>query len=253
VAAQYPGWLIVLIPGALAFGLGLAFWLFRRPAAPLAVRRERMLELAGELGLRYYGAVGMEALSSLPACEFFGKTPCEGLQNLMAEKREPPRVLLFDYGWVATPPRKRGASGDDEQSPLYMVALARLPDGVRVTPACVHRKDWFGGPAGIEGLYALHLPGDPAFSNSFLIVGEPRDAVAGMLDEPVRKAIAGWTGRRPHPVVEVTPDWVAAYVESEPGEKDVARRGASLCRYASGIAATFSPQVPAPRKEIFDG
>lgn len=113
--------------------------------------------------------------------------------------------------------------------------MVRLPETARPVSARFYRKDWLGGPVNIKGLYALHFEGDRAFAESFLISGEPKDAISRMLDKPVRQAIMGWAIGGPQPVLELTPQWVMAYVESEAGDRQVAQKATQLLSYASAV------------------
>jgi hypothetical protein len=228
-------YVIIVIPAGLAVIVAVVFALLKRPAKVLEHRRQRMLELAGELGLRYYGTMDALALSLLPSSSLFEKDVPRSVDNLIAENRNPPRALLFDYGQADAPAQAADLRNEYEEQMLYLVAMVRLPDTARAVSARLHRKDWFGGPVNVKGLYALQFEGDRAFGESFLIAGEPRDAISRMLVKPVRQAIMSWSSRGPQPVVELMPEWVMAYVESEAGDRQAAQKATALLSYASGV------------------
>jgi len=228
-------YVIIIIPAGLAVIVAVVFGLFKHPAKALEERRQRMVELAGRLGLRYYGSVDAVASSLLPSSALFEKDVPRNVGNLIAEVRRPPRALLFDYGHGDAPMQRADLRSEGEERMLYLVAMVRLPDTVRAVAACLHRKDWFGGPVNVKGLYTLQFEGDRAFSESFLIAGEPREAISRMLGGPVRQAIMRWSSGGPQPVVELMPEWVMAYVESETGDRQVAQKATELLGYASGV------------------
>jgi hypothetical protein len=208
-------------------------------------RATRLREVAERLGLRYYGAVGQEALTFLPACSLFDKGETKKVANLIGEKRIPPGLAVFDYEFASLRSMEGAWTGDiEDRGVLYLVAMARLPDAPRevsVTPARIYQEDWFGGPTGVKGLYRLQTESDLDFGRRFVIAGEPREEVCAMLTEAVREAIKEWTMRGPKPVVEITPGWIVVYVESEPGDRQVGDRAAYLLDYTSGIGRGFAP------------
>ncbi|MHC4593193.1 MAG: hypothetical protein ACYS8L_10945 [Planctomycetota bacterium] len=229
----------VLVAAALAVVLSS----FKHPGRILKERSRRLYGMAEGLGLRYYGAVGQEGLAFLPACSLFGKGEVRKVANLIGEKRIPPRLAMFDYEFRTLRGMDGAWSGDIEEGVLYLVAMARLPDApqeVLVTRARVYQEDWFGGPTGVKDLYRLQTKEDPDFGRRFVIAGEPREEVCAMLTRAVRDAIKAWTVRGPKPVVEIVPGWVVVYMESEPGDRQVAHRAAYLLDYTSRIGRGFA-------------
>ncbi|KPK62454.1 MAG: hypothetical protein AMK73_06070 [Planctomycetes bacterium SM23_32] len=232
-------WILVGVPISLAICLAMVFLVFSDPRAARE-RRRRMMQLAEQLGLRYYGTFEGRDLSFLPACALFERGEGRAVANLLGEDRSPPRLVLFDYGFKLTH-AGRGRNGADVGTiALYLVAMARLPDGAATAPACIYREDWFGGPVGVRGLYRVKPEGDDEFAGDFWLTGEPREAVEAMLTPAVRAALKGWEVRGPRPVVEILTDWAVAYVDSAPRDRSVGSRGAALLKYASRIAAALS-------------
>lgn len=226
-------WMITGISALLAVLLGAVFSLLKRSGKAGERRRQRMRGLAESLGLRYYGTAGRDALSLLPSCSLLEEGRPITVANLIGEKRNPPRLLLFDYerayGFGGRPSELDGIT-------LHLVAMARAPGRPAITPLRVYREDWFGGPVGVKGVYKLQFKTDATFSDEYWLKGEPPDEVRAMLTEPLRETIKNWQGRGPMPVVEIVPGWVVVHVESHPNDREVAQRGAGLLNYATSIA-----------------
>ncbi|MCK4374842.1 MAG: hypothetical protein KAX19_05910 [Candidatus Brocadiae bacterium] len=233
-------WVTIVIPAVLAVLMGAIFSLLKRRSRAIAQRREQMHALAESLGLRYYGRAGADALSFLPRFSLLERGYEKTLSSLMAEDRQPPRLLLFDYEFLHSARLSGGRHSDLDFPVLYLVAMAALPDTAQVTAARIYREDWFGGPVGVAGTYRLDAGGPSRFSRDCLVAGEPREAVRRMLTEPVQEAIVNWSPRGPRPVVEIAPGWVVAHVESDPGDREVARRASGLLKYASAIAGRLA-------------
>jgi hypothetical protein len=241
---DFPLYLALAIAVLAAVALAVILSSFKQPRKTAKERGTRLREVAERLGLRYYGAVGQEALAFLPACSLFDKGEIKKVANLIGEKRIPPRLAMFDYEFASLRGMDGAWTGDiEDRGVLYLVVMARLPDApqeVPVTPARVYQEDWFGGPTGVKGLYRLQTKSDLDFGRRFVIAGEPREEVCAMLTKAVRDAIKEWAVRGPKPVVEIVPGWVVVYMESEPGDRQVAHRAAYLLDYSSRIGRGFA-------------
>lgn len=99
-------YVIIVIPASLAVIVAVLLALFKRPAKALEERRQRMLELAGKLSLRYYGAVDAVASSLLPSSSLSEKDVPRRVDNLIAENRNPPAGASIRL-WAGTRPCPR--------------------------------------------------------------------------------------------------------------------------------------------------
>jgi hypothetical protein len=240
-------WILIGVPLVLAVCLAAVFLAFSDPRA-VRERRRRMMRLAERLGLRYFGSFGEGRFRFLPACALFERGEERAVSNVMGEPRTPPRLVLFDYGFMFAQGGRRGAAREVGMNALYLVAMAGLPDGAAPTSAAVYQTDWFGGPIGVVGLYRVEPEGDEEFARDFFVSGEPRRAVEAMLNGPVREVLKSWQGRGPRPAVEILPRWIVVYVESDPRDRRVADRAAALLKHATAVAAALGA-TPAEERE----
>jgi hypothetical protein len=228
--------LIVVVPLAAVGIIGLVFLLVKPTGRPVAERRRKLAAMAGSLGLRFLSTADERMVDFLPDCGVLDKGYDRRVCNLMVESRRPPRTVLFDYecSHLHDPISDRPSEVDERA--LYAVAMAALHPQTEVAPATFHPTDWFGMPVGVRDAYRLEFLGDEAFRQRFAVVGQPRPTIAAMLEESVRAALLGWTGRGIKPTAEVLPGWVVVWRETTAGEADADSTANALLQYATGIA-----------------
>ncbi len=229
-------WLVFLIPLVLTAGAALLFLLFKGLAR--ADRADLMLRLAAELDMRYVPRLEGKDLPSLPPCSILDKGMDKTVRNLVTDRRG--RRFVFDCELHS----ERNTAGLGLLPDLYLVAMARH-DRPAVPRMCVYASNWLGGPPGVPDLFRLDLDQDPAFGRDYLVGGTSHLRARSVLRASVRRAIRSWR-EKPHPVVELSEGWVAAYLESDPASRTVHRRAAELLRYAGRVAKALGPEGRAP-------
>lgn len=233
-------WIIVIIPALLAVTSAVILLVVKTPARMDVQRKQAMRRLADRLGMRYLGDAGDRLWDLLPRCSVLQRGKRKGIANILTDGRRPARLLVFDYRFTRSP---RDSDGTFSAA-LYLVVMVYLEKCQDLPRVRLYKKDWFGGPVGVDGTYRLEWEDDPMFGDQFVIARSGPARMREMLTEPVRAALKEWDSRGPLPVVETTPGWLIVYAESDPGGGRLEKRGAQIVRYAMRIAESL-PRSPA--------
>jgi hypothetical protein len=226
---------LVVVPLVLVGMTVVILSVVKTPSRERSERSQRMKRLASRLGMRYFGDPGEKFQDLLPDCRVLNRGSRRGISNVIGDRGRPPGAIVFDYAFSGSERDGQGLFS----GALYLVVMVRLPDRHDLPRCCVYKKDWFGGPVGVRGLYRLDYEEDVEFSQGFLVTGRQSEAVRRSLTAPVRQAIRSWEHRGPHPVVETVPGWVIVYVDSETGDAELVEHGLRLVKYAFEVAEAF--------------
>jgi hypothetical protein len=229
-------WIVIGVPAALALIALAVIWALRR--ADLSDRRrDALLDLAERLGLRFYGDIGPEAVRQFPPSALFEEGSLGYIDNLMAEPRRPPRLILFDYRFNALDPLSGTPWGMED---LYMVAMLQLGEDAPRASLRLFHSGTLGAPVQAGRTQSIAFASDPTFERDFAVAGPDLPRTRELLTEPVRTALREWDMRGPRPVVELMPGWLVVYDETYQADPQVGERANALVAYGMRLVEALS-------------